>query len=254
VSRGTWQDTNPFVLDDRHVIVTSDRVGQQHGWLLELTGAESPRDVTPAGALGSSPSPDRTRLVYAAAGGRGGIAMIELAGGAQPIALTSDASDAAPVFTHDGAYVLFERTAAGVTRVMAAESRAGATPHALAIGAQPAASRVADTVVFVTAADTSGARQVMVTDLAGATPRAVPGLPAAAWQRPRFSADGRRLLLVRGYQEIVVATLDGSDPPRVVWSAGASSVSAAAWATDGSIVAAVGGYEGDLWLAEGSFP
>ncbi|HEU4612277.1 MAG TPA: hypothetical protein VFS15_09385, partial [Kofleriaceae bacterium] len=146
------------------------------------------------------------------------------------------------------------RTASGVTSVMASEARAGATPHALAVGAQPAASPVSDTVVFVTAADASGARQVMVTDLGGSPPRAVPGLPAAAWQRPRFSADGRRLLLVRGYQEIVVATLDGSEPPRVVWSAGASSVSAATWAHDGSIVAAVGGYEGDLWLAEGHFP
>jgi hypothetical protein len=82
----------------------------------------------------------------------------------------------------------------------------------------------------------------------------VPNLPAAGWQRPRISADGKELLLVRGYQEIVVAPLDGSAPPRVLWTAGAASVSAATWAPDGSIIAAVGGYEGDLWLAEGRFP
>ena len=59
---------------------------------------------------------------------------------------------------------------------------------------------------------------------------------------------------MRGFQEIVIATVDGSAPPRVVWTAGASSVSAAAWTRDVSIIAAIGGYEGDLWLAEGTFP
>jgi hypothetical protein len=39
-----------------------------------------------------------------------------------------------------------------------------------------------------------------------------------------------------------------------VWTAGAGSVSAATWARDASIIAAIGGYEGDLWLAEGKFP
>jgi hypothetical protein len=35
----------------------------------------------------------------------------------------------------------------------------------------------------------------------------------------------------------------------------AGSVNSATWTRDGvSIIAAVGGYEGDLWLADGVFP
>jgi serine/threonine protein kinase/Tol biopolymer transport system component len=252
VSRGTWQDTNPFILDERHVVVTSDRIGQQHGWLLDLDGRDSPRAVTPAGALGASPSPDGAHLVYAASGGRGGLALVARAS-TSPRTLTTDASDAAPAFTRTGEQVVFERTLEGVTRIHVTPT-AGGDARALGIGAHPAASPVDDTIAFITPSDASGARSVMLTDLAGSPPRPVPNLPAGAWQRPRFSADGKQLLLVRGFQEIVVATLDGSAPPRVVWTAGAGSVSTATWARDGSIIAAVGGYEGDLWLADGAFP
>jgi Tol biopolymer transport system component len=252
VSKGTWQDTNPFVVDGRHVIVTSDRSGQQHGWLLDLESSEPPRSLTPPGALGASPSPDGTQLVYATRGGRGGLAVVATTSGAAARTLTTDASDAAPVFAHGG-HVVFERTVAGATHVYAIPA-AGGVARDLALGAQPAASPVDGTLAFITAPDASGARRVMITDLAGAAPRDIPSLPAAAWQRPRFSADGRHLLLVRGFQELVIVAIDGSVPPRVVWRAGSGSVSTAAWTRDGRIVAAVGGYEGDLWLADGTFP
>jgi Tol biopolymer transport system component len=251
VSKGTWQDTNPYIVDDRHVMVTSDRIGQQHGWLLDLEGRDAPRLLTPPGALGSSPSPDGTQIVYAASGGRGGIAITAPAGTAR--SLTGDGSDAAPVFTRYGATVLFERTVAGITYVFSVPA-AGGEAKQLVTGAAPAPSPVDASFAFITASDPSGARRVMLGDLAGAPARELPGLPSGAWMRPRFSADGKLLLLVRGFQEIVVATVDGSAPVRTVWTAGAASVSAAAWARDGTIVAAIGGYEGDLWLAEGTFP
>jgi len=250
VSKGTWQDTNPFVVDDRHVIVTSDRSGQQHGWLLDLEGREPPRTLTPPGALGASPSPDGSQIVYAARGGRGGLAIVTPGG--TPHTLTTDPSDAAPVFAHDGS-IVFERTIAGVTHVFAVPATGGPARD-LGIGAQPAASPADGSIAFVTASDASGARRVMLTDISGSPPRPIPNLPAAPWLRPRFSADGRQLSLVRGFQELVIVTLESDEPPRVVWSAGAGSVSAAAWTRDGTIVAAVGGYEGDLWLADGTFP
>lgn len=121
----------------------------------------------------------------------------------------------------------------------------------LVVGAQPAASPVDDTVLFLTAADATGARRVMRTDLAGSTPRAVSSLEPAAWQRPRFSADGQRIVLVRGYQQIVTAGFEG--PVRVEWSTTSGSVSSADFARDGSIIAALADYDGDLWLAEGRF-
>ena len=76
---------------------------------------------------------------------------------------------------------------------------AGGAARALASAHNRRRRPIDDTIAFVTASDASGARRVMLTDLAGAPPRPVPNLPAGAWQRPRFSPDGKQLLLVRGY-------------------------------------------------------
>lgn len=253
VSRGAWQDTNPYVVDSHRLLVTSNRLGAQNGWLIDLDGKEPPRAVTPPGALGATPSPDGTRIVYAS---RTGLAVVDLArsgtvGAAR--ALTTDPSDASPVFARDNEHVLFERTVRGVTSVYSI-SMSGGAARELVAGAQPATSPTDDTIVFVTAADASGARRVMRTTLASAPAVPITGLEHATWQRPRISPDGKELMLVRGYQQVVAIALDGSTPARVVWNAGTGSVGAAAWTTDGGIVASVGGYEGDLWLADGTFP
>jgi Tol biopolymer transport system component len=124
----------------------------------------------------------------------------------------------------------------------------------LAVGAQPAPSPIDDRVAFVTPPDAAGARRVMLTDLAHGEPRPVEGLEAAGWQRPVFSADGTRLLLMRGYQQVVIATLDRSAPPATVWSSADTAVSMLAWAPDGGVIASIADYEGDVWLAEGAFP
>ena len=100
------------------------------------------------------------------------------------------------------------------------------------------------------------AQEIQLTGpLAGAPAVPITGVELATWQRPRISPDGKQLMLVRGYQQVIALPLDSSTPARVVWNAGTGSVSAAAWTSDGAgIVAAVGGYEGDLWLADGTFP
>ena len=255
VSRGAWQDTNPYVVDSHRLLVTSNRLGQQNGWLIDLDGNAPPRAVTPPGALGATPSPDGRRIVYAS---RSGLAIVDLAAPGTTIGeakvLTMDPSDAAPVFARDSEHVLFERTVRGVTSVYSIAVSGGAARE-LVVGAQPAASPVDDTVVFVTASDASGARRVMKTTLGGAPPVPIGGVELATWQRPRISPDGTQLMLVRGYQQVVAVPLDGSTPARILWNAGTGSVSAAAWTSDGSgIIAAVGGYEGDLWLADGTFP
>ena len=254
ISRGAWQDSSPRVVDAGRVLVTSDRLGPHHGWLLDLAGRAEPRPVTPPSALGAAPSRDGARVVYAADGGRGGLAIVELAGGA-PRRLTADPSDTAPVFTRGGDRVVFERTPATGETALHVVALAGGAERVLIAGAHPATSPVDDTVAFVTAADATGARRVMLTDVAGAPPRPVPGIEPAAWMRPRFSPDGKRLVLVRGFQQIVAVTLDGSVPPAIVWTATTGSVSAADWTADGAgVVAAIADYDGDLWLAEGTFP
>jgi hypothetical protein len=95
----------------------------------------------------------------------------------------------------------------------------------------------------------------MLGTLAGGEPHEIPKLDKATWRRPKFSPDGKRLLVVRGYQQIVAVTVDGNAAPRVVWTTTTGSVNSATWLRDGTtIIAAIGGYEGDLWLADGVFP
>ncbi len=249
VSRGAWQDTNPSVLDEQHLIITSNRLGPAQGWLLDLAGKDAPRAITPAGALGSSASRDRKLVAYAT---RTGLGIRDLATGADRT-LTTDPSDAAPAFTHDGTQIVFERTLDGVTHVFAVPVSGGA-PHSLFVGEAPAPSTVDDTIVFLTTADAAGRRRMMRGTLAGGAGVEVPAVEPATWQRPKFAPDGTQLLVVRGYQQLVAITLDGSAPPRVAWTTTTGSVNTATWLRDGTIIAAVGSYEGDLWLADGTFP
>jgi Tol biopolymer transport system component len=250
VSRGAWQDTNPSIVDDHHIVITSNRLGAAQGWLLDLDGKAAPRAITPSAALGSTSSPDGTLVADAT---RTGLGITSLAGGATRV-LTTDPSDAAPAFTHDSKHVIFERTVDGVTHVYMIDA-AGGDARDLSIGEAPAASPIDDTLVFLTAADAAGSRRVMTTTLAGAAPRPLDAIELATWHRPKFSPDGKQLLLVRGYRQLVAITLGGSAAPRVVWSTTTGSVNTATWLRDGSgIIAAVGGYEGDLWLADGAFP
>jgi Tol biopolymer transport system component len=250
IGSGAWQDTTPRVAMG-YLWVTSDRLGPMAGWMIDLAGVEQPRRVTPERALGVAPSPDGTQLVFAANGGRGGLSIAELGG--VPRRLTSDPSDASPAFDRTGANVLFERTVEGVTTIFAVPAEGG-EPRRIAAGAQPAASPTDNRIVYVTAPDAAGARRVMITAIGDALSTPVAGLDPAGWQRPVFSPDGTKLALMRGYQEIVIVTLDGSAPPATVWSSSNTSATMLAWAPDGTVIASIAEYDGDLWLADGVFP
>ena len=259
ISRGEWNDTAPLALGGSGVLVRSDRLGLQQGWVIDLDGAES-RAVTPPDSHHASASHDGRQVVYVAGGGRGGIAVADIpppGAAAPPVtrALTSDAADSTPVFTGDGEHVVFVRAATGGVTRLHVVAVAGGEARALVDGEQPATSPRRDVIAFIGAADAAGARHVMLTDTKGTTPRPVPGLEPGSWQRPRFSRDGKRLLLVRGYQEVVEVALDGRTPPRVLWEAHTDGVLFADYAPDGDgLVAGVADYDGDVWLAEGRFP
>jgi Tol biopolymer transport system component len=250
ITKGAWQDTNPSIVDAHQIVITSNRVGAAQGWLLDLEGKVPPRAITPSGSLGSTASPDGTLVAYAT---RTGLGIHDLAAN-NDRSLTTDPSDAAPVFTHDSKTIVFERTVGGVTHVFAVPA-AGGEARKLFAGEAPTPSPKDDTIVFLTAPDDTGTVKMMAGDLAGGEPHELPKLERATWRRPKFSPDGRRLLVVRGYQQLVSVTLDGGAAPRVVWTTKTGSVNTATWQRDGvTIIAAVGGYEGDLWLADGTFP
>jgi Tol biopolymer transport system component len=251
LSRGEWQDVYPAPIDARTIIVTSNRRGDDQGWALDTAGG-APRAVTPVGAVAARASHDGRTLVYAADGGRGGLARVPLAGGA-PTQLTREPSDAAPTFSHDDQLIVFGRTTAGRSGIYAIPASGGGVRH-LADGGQPTASPVDDRVAFLDAPDADGARAILVTTTAGAPPTPIPGVGRAAWLGPRFSPDGRHLVAVRGFQEVVELTLDGSAPPRVLWTAATNSVLAIDYMPDGDgYLASLADYTGDVWLAEGRF-
>jgi hypothetical protein len=59
---------------------------------------------------------------------------------------------------------------------------------------------------------------------------------------------------VRGYQQVVEVTLDGSAPPRIWWRGTLDGIMSIDWAADGDgAIASRAVYDGDLWLAEGRF-
>ena len=251
LASGTWNDAHPTAFGPGRLLVNSDRRGNHQGWIVDLAGGE-PIAVTPPDGHSAAPSPDGTLVVYAADGGRGGLALAPVGGG-DPRPLTADRSDADPVFTRDGAHVVYVRTLDGAPEVRVIAIADG-TQRPLGAGAQPTTSPTDDAVVFLSPEEPGGVRTLLLVERPGDPPHPVPGVPAATWQHPRFSPDGKRLLAVRGYQEVVEITRDGSAPPRVVWDAGDDSVQAAIHAPDGDgLIVAVAAYEGDLWLAEGTF-
>jgi hypothetical protein len=175
LSRGEWQDVYPAPIDARTIIVTSNRRGDDQGWALDTAGG-APRAVTPVGAVAARASHDGRTLVYAAAGGRGGLALVPLAGGA-PTQLTREPSDAAPTFSHDDRTIVFGRTVAGRSSIYAIPAIGGGVRR-LADGGQPATSPIDDRVAFLDAPDADGARAILVTTLAGAHPRPSPASAA----------------------------------------------------------------------------
>jgi Tol biopolymer transport system component len=258
VSRGEWNDTSPIVLAGSSVLVRSDRLGLQQGWSIDLAGGES-FAVTPPDSHHASPSHDGKQVTFVANGGRGGIAVAPIpAKGAPmptPLLLTKDPSDSTPVFSGDGKNIIFVRSSTGGVTQLYAVPSAGGEARLLMDGEQPATTRFGDTIAFVTAADANGARRVMLTDSSGTKAREVPGLEPSSWQRPRFSIDGKKLLLIRGYQEVVEVTVDDSEPAKSLWDARTDGVLFVDYAPDGDgVLAGVADYDGDVWLAEGVFP
>jgi Tol biopolymer transport system component len=215
--------------------------------------------VPPPHPQPAAPPHDGTQIAYVANGGRGGIAVAPLPAKGAPMPaprlVTSDPSDSTPVFSGDGTTIVFVRSSAGGVTQLYVVPAAGGAARLLGDGEQPATSPVGDTIAFITEADANGARRVMLTDTRGTKPREVPGLEPSSWQRPRFSNDGTKMLLVRGYQEVVEVTLDDSAPPRSLYDARTDGVLFVDYAPGGDgVLAGVADYDGDVWLAEGVFP
>ncbi len=248
---GNWRDIWPAPVDERRVTFQSDRAGAVQVWLLDVKTHES-RPL--AGASSSNPavSPDGKWLAYGG-GAEPGIHVAPVGGGAAT-RVTDSADDGEPAFSFDGKTIVFESTREkGGARAYAVPVAGGAVRAISPAGAlSPAASPTEDRVVFVLPTDKG--RVVMSTTLDGRAPvPLVASLPPGDWLNPRFSRDGKKLLVVRKTAEVVEIEL-ATGAMRVVYHAALDGIGEATYAPDGDgLIASVQLWSGDLWLADGTF-
>jgi len=247
--RGAWRDVDPVALDRGRLLLTSNRSGQEQIALLDL----ATKQVTPFAALGSynpAPSPDGKQVAFAQRGS--GILISDLAAGT-PRRLTDDPTDKEPAFLHDGTAIVFQRTLPAGLQLHIVPAGGGPVRSLATVNSQqPAVSPTEARLVYVEL--TAAGMQLMTADLEGNV-RPVPGMPVGDYLQPRFSPDGKRILVVRKRTELVEAPLDGSAPPQVLWKSDNEGIYSADYAPDGDgWIASLATWEGDLWVADGEFP
>src|SRR5262249_46320946 len=142
-----------------------------------------------------------------------------------------------PSFGSDGRTLVFGRTRDGEGARVYAVPLAGGTPRPLSpVGAdEPMASPTDDRVVFMM--PVTHGRVLMTTDLAGSPPQRLP-LPAGDWASPRFSRDGRKILVTRKLTDVYELDLASGRATVVYHAAGSGGVTEVAYPVDG-----------DGWLA-----
>jgi Tol biopolymer transport system component len=186
---------------------------------------------------------------------QGGLFVMPFAGGA-PRRLTDGANDSATALSRDGARVVFQRSsAADGARIYVVPLDGRAPPRAIAPRGAifPAVSPVEDRLVYVLAGE--GEKRLFAADLDGRGAHPLRAdLGEGDWAFPRFSSDGKRLIALRKWTEVVEIPLDPRAPVRTLWKAGEEGLESVDYAPDGDgLIASVAVWDGDLFLAEGKF-
>jgi eukaryotic-like serine/threonine-protein kinase len=251
MAAGNWRDIWPAPVDDRRVLFESDRAGAVQVWIYDLKAHEA-RALAAAPSAHPGVSPDGQWLAYGG-GVEPGIHVMALTGGAAR-RVTDDPADGEPQFSFDGKTIVFESTRErGGARVYAVAVAGGPVRALSPVGAlSPVASPTEDRVLFVLPGDKG--RLVMSTTLDGRAPvPLIASLAPGDWLNPRFSRDGKKVVVVRKTAEVVELDV-AAGTWRVVYKAGLDGIGEATYAPDGDgLIASVQLWSGDLWLAEGTF-
>jgi predicted Ser/Thr protein kinase len=242
-----WAAGNLAVVDAERALVGSDRSGSSQIWLLEQ--GREPRVVIAEAS--DQPAYGAGQIAWVGREpGEPGIQVRALEGG-EPRRLTEQATDVQPLLSHDGETVYFLRVGGaeggrGHSVPAAGGAVAAVTPARIS---ELAVSPVADLLAFIPLNAERNA--VMIGPPGG--PFSPLALPAGTYWSPRFSRDGKRLLLVRGAVDVVEVPLDGG-AARVVWYGGSSAVWQVEEAPDGDgWMAALAVYDGDIVMLDGRF-
>jgi Tol biopolymer transport system component len=251
-----WDEDDPFAVDDRHLLFSSNRTGTVQLFVLDGSSGEVHAVGPESGGSLGGVSQDRRRFAYA---GRrpAGIWLGSIDGATPPRRLTDDASDASAVFSHDDRHVIFERRTGDDVHLWIVPAAGGPAHQLVTTPSRQPMTSAADERIFFLEYSKLGKRLMVTDERGGAAAGAAPPMLAFSegntWGFLR-SRDGRRILIVRGGYEIVEVDVDSDRPPRVKHRPKQWIVMANYAADDQHVIAVVRRGEGDIWLAEGVFP
>jgi Tol biopolymer transport system component len=231
------------------LVTTSRRGGAVAAWVLDPSGHETPRAIGLEAAEVGNLDVSLDRRFIALHGTGKGIWISPFDGSAPPRQLTSDKTDARPRFTRDGLSIVFDREGEGHVHGSMRVAVDGGEPEAIldSGASQPTPSPAGDLIAYL-AEESDGARLPMVFDGRRKEKRALsPRVGRGEYDLDRFSADGKRLTLTRGYHDIVEVDVETG---RVVWTVHSDDqISDVAYAA-GALFATRGRMVGDVWSGE----
>jgi hypothetical protein len=249
-ARREWNDSGLQPLGGGRYAVSSDRSGSNQIWILEPD--QEPRVLVTQPSVHATASADGKFLAWTGmSDGPHGIHITEIATGRSRRLTEVDGDDRAR-FSARGDRVFFLRGGAEGVRIHEVPFAGGAArpvsePDVIGFDVSP----VDDRLLWL--ARGAQGRTLMIGP-AGGPSAVVPGVPVADYNTPRFAGDARVAWLVRGGNELIEVTLDGSASIRSVWSSSNEAIEDVRADPDGAgWLAELAVYEGDLHLAEGRF-
>jgi serine/threonine protein kinase len=229
--------------------VVSTRSGKAEPWVVDPTGHRPPR-VIPVGELRPTHiAVSHGGSLFAIACEHAGIYLGALEGDPRLHELTSDPLDSMPTFRLGDEQALFTRRGAdGQTQVMAVPVAGGDVTPLLPPGSDAASSSPReDRIVYLSGA--AGKQVPMIWDArSGASRPLSAALTSATYYTPRFSPDGRRVVVVR-LSELLEVEVGTGAVLRTVGANKAQGLFDPAYSRSGFAVLRKS-WTGNLWTAD----
>jgi Tol biopolymer transport system component len=234
--------------------VVSMRSGSPRPWVLDVAGKAAARELpTLAGdddAAEIAVSADGERYVVATSRG---LMVGNLHGEAAVRAVTTNGEDMAPSFRVDGARVVFTRRGAdGSVQVMSVPIGGGEPEALLGPDTQDSVASPVDERIVYLARSAGGAIPMVWDGRTGERRTLSKDLAAGPYASPKFSPDGRRVLLLRAGKALLDVDVLTGTVRRTIRTDDTETLATPAYATSGVFVLRIQ-WRGNLWVADASY-